>query len=872
MLHLRSFGACVALCLPLGLAAQDAVVGERALAPVLAGAPSHGLPGQAAGSERWVVHFQQRTFTLDGFRTAILTRQPVAQVAGIVAGLEASMRVDQAAFVAAAEALGARVVAQWWLVNAAAVEVTPAQLDAVRRLPNIAFVEPDQAADAVILAATNASNHNADLLQAQGHRGAGVAVGIMDTGQDEDVGGAGRPHRTYFVSGDPNNLTGGGIGGSRLMVNRQIGALIADDQNGHGTGVASIAAGADWGTGGGDDGHAPLASICGYAIANQVSGGGSSTTTMATAWQSMAADRAAFNIVAANLSYGGSPQATAVDQQALDSAALNADIMCCAAAGNSGTGGTAGSQGAANGLAVAAVNANSHTVASFSSRGPLSGDTTRFYPDIAACGVSTVMAGRDNEGGNFVASGTSMASPMVAGAATQLRARFPALSALETKAVLLASSVSIAAQNPSLDRNAYGMGLLRNDRAHDLVGNGNFGTASLTAAAPTHTFQVPVVAGRTYTVAVTWHRLALGSSAWSDLDLVALAGDGFPLAQSATPRNLYELVRFTALTTGNLDVRTTLTSLSGGAAQPFAFAWTESPAQPVQGSAIAFGAGCPGTGQGPAECASINLAGGTLTSAFRTNEYCYTLNAPSPLQVTSVRVFTRTNAGAPVTVTASIYGNAGGTPSTAALATAPMTVGTTAGFYTATFALPVAVPAGQFWVGVDHSGNNTNVSTLTAGTGGTGYYRATPGSGAWTLSTLVARPSVAVTCLQAGGAEPRLTAGGTLRVGTTVQWQLASAPANAAAFLGIGFSAATSPFGPLPFALPGAPGCDLRTSGEALNLLFANGSGAAVGNLAVPNLAVFVGTIFYGQYGVLDASVNALGITVSNGLRVLLGA
>lgn len=246
------------------------------------------------------------------------------------------------------------------------------------------------------------------------------------------MNGTTRPHRVYFPNGNPALTTGGGIGGSRLLVNRQIGAQSADDTNGHGTGVASISAGANWGTSGADDGHAPMAGICGYAIA-ELPNGSSYTTTQASGWQQLAADRATYNIVSANMSYSGSPNPLDLAQQAIDSAALNADVLCCVAAGNSGAS-TTNSCGAANAIAVGALNATTHTVATFSSRGFLSGDSGRFYPDISACGVNTAMALLDNEGGNFVGSGTSMASPQVTGAAAQLRARFPFLTAVQTKA------------------------------------------------------------------------------------------------------------------------------------------------------------------------------------------------------------------------------------------------------------------------------------------------------------------------------------------------------------------------------------------------------------------------------------------------------
>ena len=842
-------------------------------APILAGTPAHGLPGRTPGTERWIVDFKERSFDLDAFRAAIYAHRPAAEVASIVADLEQRVHTDQAAFVDAAERLGAHVTAQWWLVNAAAVELPAASVADLRQLPMVAFVQPDVECLPVIITATNANNHDADSLQALGFKGQGATAGIIDTGQDADMAGTGRPHRTYFVNGDPGNTTGGGIGGSRLLVNRQIGLLVADDQNGHGTGVASIAAGANWGTPSADDGHAPLAGIAAYAIANQVSSGSSDLQTMATAWQALAADRAACNIVAANISYAGSPDPLSVDQQALDSAALNADVMCCVAAGNAGpgAGSTAISQGAANGLAVAAIAPDVHTVASFSSRGPLATVPQRFYPDIAGCGVGTIMAARDDEAADFVASGTSMAAPMVTGAATQLRARFPLLTALETKAILLASALNIAAPNPGLDRNAFGMGMLRNDRAHAIAAAGRYGTAVLTSSAAVHTFALPATAGHTYAVAIAWHRQSPASPSWSNLDLEVLDPNGELLLDSSTPHNLYEMVRIQSPVTGNLTVRALARTFAPVAVQPFSWAWTEAPHEPFPASVVSYGYGCLGSGVGMGSCTSINPGGGTLTADTRANEYAYDLTAPAALAVTGFDVFSATTTGGPVTVAAAIYGDAGGVPDTTALATTTVTIGSLAGFYRGTFGAPVAVPAGPFWLGVDHHLQTTLVSQLTAGTAGGAWFRA-PGSVAWAPSTLVTTPALRALCASGHGV-PALAISGGLQLGQSFGMELAQAPAHVAALLTIGRSDRSFAGGALPFPLTayGAPGCSLFASADSTLLLLTDALGQAGSQLSIPNSVSYLGARVFVQYAVFDAVANALGLTVSNAARLTFG-
>src|SRR5690606_14694266 len=151
--------------------------------------------------------------------------------------------------------------------------------------------------------------------------------------------------------------------------------------------------------------------VVGYSISNVASSGQSSEAVMASAWQTIAAERIKHNIVAANNSYSGiSCNLTDTIQMALDAAAYNADILISVAAGNGGSN-TTYSQPTANGLSVAATNATTKTMASFSARGPLSCDAARFWPDISACGVNTIMAQNDNATGQYTASGTSMAAP-----------------------------------------------------------------------------------------------------------------------------------------------------------------------------------------------------------------------------------------------------------------------------------------------------------------------------------------------------------------------------------------------------------------------------------------------------------------------------
>lgn len=208
------------------------------------------LPGQKAGTESWIVHFKNRPFDLLAFRAEMHSQRRVEVVDGIVKDLEAKMQAHQKGFAADVVALSGRVTHQWWLINGMCIEIAPQHLAALRTMNNVAFIEPNAETFPQIKTATNSNNHNSDALNARNITGLGVATAIIDTGQDSSRAGSGTPHITYSVNGTST---------TRLVANIKLGAMVADDVHGHGTGVASIAAGYRWRTTQADNGHAPRA-------------------------------------------------------------------------------------------------------------------------------------------------------------------------------------------------------------------------------------------------------------------------------------------------------------------------------------------------------------------------------------------------------------------------------------------------------------------------------------------------------------------------------------------------------------------------------------------------------------------------------------
>ena len=246
-------------------------------------------------------------------------------------------------------------------------------------------VEPDgtvNAVDTELDAAWGVSRIGAGTIHASGNKGAGVRVAIVDTGID-----CTHP-----------DLDGNCMGGMDF-VNDDNDPF---DDHGHGTHVAGTVAAED--DGNGVVGVAPEALLYGLKVLNAGGGGYWSDIIAAIEW---AADN---GIQVTNNSYGGSGYPGSIVEAAFNQSYAQG-VLHIAAAGNSGScAGTENTVGyPARFASVVAVAATMSTDARacFSSTGP--------DVEIAAPGV---YVNSTRLGGGYVSySGTSMASPHVAGIA-----------------------------------------------------------------------------------------------------------------------------------------------------------------------------------------------------------------------------------------------------------------------------------------------------------------------------------------------------------------------------------------------------------------------------------------------------------------------
>ncbi|GAA0564809.1 S8 family serine peptidase [Paractinoplanes ferrugineus] len=335
-----------------------------------------------------------------------------------------------------------------------------------------------------------------------GYDGTGTKVAILDTGIDAthpDV--AGQIAETANFTTTPS----------------------ADDEVGHGTHVASIIAGTGAASGGRYKGVAPgaklvIGKVCETEFCDD------SAILAGMAW---AAERAP--VINMSLGGGDTPDIDPLEQAVTDLTA-QFNTLFVIAAGNAGPGkGSVSSPSTADeALSVGAVDREDQ-LADFSGRGPRSGDSG-LKPEITAPGVDIVAAKAKNGfigdpapvDGYVSLSGTSMATPHVAGAAAILTQEHPDWSSKLRKNTLLGSAA------PTAGVNAFDQGAGRVDVAREI----------------------------TQTVSADAGSLAFGLQIWPH-------GDDKPVTRTVTYRNTgAAAVELTLARTGSAAFKVATTRLS----------------------------------------------------------------------------------------------------------------------------------------------------------------------------------------------------------------------------------------------------------------------------------------------------------------------
>jgi minor extracellular protease Epr len=311
-------------------------------------------------------------------------------------------------------------------VDAAVADITAQNLAKIKSDPNVAYVEEDHVVKVAATSTSTQTNWGVTDIGApdswqSGLTGKGIKVAVIDTGV--------ATHSDLAVAGGTNVISGAGT------------TSYADD-NGHGTHVVGIigAKGID----GGVEGVAPDASIYAVKALDSTGSGYTSDIISGIDW---AIDNK-MDIISMSL---GSNQSDMSLQNAVDTA-YNSGILVVAAAGNDGS--TDGSGTSidypANYSSVIAVGAvdSSNTRAYFSSTGS--------KLEVSAPGVNVLSTYLN--GGYAQMSGTSMATPFVAGDLALLKQKYPAYTNVQLRNLLDSGTVDLGTSGRD---SLYGYGLIK---------------------------------------------------------------------------------------------------------------------------------------------------------------------------------------------------------------------------------------------------------------------------------------------------------------------------------------------------------------------------------------------------------------------------
>ena len=259
-----------------------------------------------------------------------------------------------------------------------------------------------------------------DEAHAEGYNGEGVLIGVVDTGIDSahpDLAGQVIAEQDFTDSGS------------------------ASDGFGHGTFVASEIAGTGVASAGAYAGVAPGAKLINARVLDSYGNGSDSAIVAGLQW---AAEQGADVI---NMSLGaiqGYDDGSSFISQAINQISRDFGTLIVVAAGNDGNSQTVEAPATADEAIAVGATYEDGSLAVFSSYGPRRGDGA-VKPEILAPGSDTIsgsgiMGAQAGTEGYMNAQGTSMATPLVAGAAALVKQADPSLDRTQIRAKLMASA------------------------------------------------------------------------------------------------------------------------------------------------------------------------------------------------------------------------------------------------------------------------------------------------------------------------------------------------------------------------------------------------------------------------------------------------
>ncbi|MDX1511202.1 MAG: S8 family serine peptidase [Nitriliruptorales bacterium] len=316
------------------------------------------------------------------------------------------------------------VTSEWSLINGFSATMTIGQVRALSNQPWVERIEAPQVYEAMNGGATAGFGVD-DAAGEYGVDGSGVTVCVLDTGIRAD-------HEQF-----------NGPGGSRIVGWMDFigGQPDPYDDHSHGTHVAGTLAGDGDGPSANAALHGGVAPGAALVIGKVLAGSGSSQGTSVEDGIDWCAANPSVDIISMSLGTTSASSGNDTLSQMVNAAVANG-IVVVVAAGNTGDAPeTVGSPGAARdaltvGAAADSEDENGVYLAPFSSRGPTLAPNGFTKPDIVAPGVRLTSASTGSSTAYSIKSGTSMATPFVAGAVALGLEAAPGASPATLKAAL----------------------------------------------------------------------------------------------------------------------------------------------------------------------------------------------------------------------------------------------------------------------------------------------------------------------------------------------------------------------------------------------------------------------------------------------------
>jgi len=354
---------------------------------------------------------------------------------------------------------GGDIKHKYQLVRAFAVSLPPAAIDGLERNPRVSYIEPDTevhvidhpTGDSELDKGWGVAHIRSGTVHAGGNKGKGVKVGVLDTGIDTD-----HPDLKYDASCSYGTSYG-----------------TVEDRHGHGTHTAGTVAALD--NGAGVVGVAPEVTLCIFKVLSDSGGGSYSDVVAALDFIFNYNTTAQVPIRVTNNSYGSAGYPGDTVKAAFDNT-YAAGVLHVAAAGN------AGNPQSDNCIYPALWDTLIATAATMEDDNRASFSSTCPQMELAAPGYqinSTV------PGGYGTKSGTSMASPHVAGTAALVLAANSGWGNDQVRAQLKATADDLG--DPGRD-SLYGFGLVQANGAALPDPSNNPPSVSISSPADSSTF------------------------------------------------------------------------------------------------------------------------------------------------------------------------------------------------------------------------------------------------------------------------------------------------------------------------------------------------------------------------------------------------